>query len=35
MARQAGAGQVGVLGGYQEQPYDRQESVDLLIIAEK
>jgi glycine/sarcosine N-methyltransferase len=35
MASQAGAGQVGVYGGYQGQPYDRQESVDLLIIAEK
>jgi SAM-dependent methyltransferase len=35
MARQAGAAQVRVLGGYQEQPYDRQESVDLLIIVEK
>jgi SAM-dependent methyltransferase len=35
MARQAGAGRVEVFGGYQEQPYDREESVDLIILAEK
>jgi SAM-dependent methyltransferase len=33
--RQAGACQVTALGGYQDQPYDRQASVDLMIVAEK
>ena len=32
---QAGARRVSRFGGYQEQPYNRQESVDLLLIAEK
>jgi hypothetical protein len=35
MARQAGARRVRTVGGYQEQPYDRQESVDLILVAEK
>jgi len=35
MARQAGASTVRVLGNYQEQPYDRNNSMDLIVIAEK
>ena len=35
MARQSGAGQVSFAGGYQEQPYDRQASTDLVMVAEK
>jgi len=35
MARQAGAAQVRFFGGYQEQPYERQQSVDLIMVAEK
>ena len=35
MARGAGAGQIEFFGGYQDQPYDRQESVDLVMVAEK
>jgi len=35
MARTAGAKEVAIFGGYQDQPYDRQQSVDLLIVAEK
>ena len=33
MARQAGTAEVRLYGGYQEQPYDRQESVDLVLVA--
>jgi glycine/sarcosine N-methyltransferase len=35
MARGAGAGQIEFFGGYQDQPYDCQESVDLVMVAEK
>ncbi len=35
MARQAGAAQVRFFGGYQEQSYDRQESGDLVMVAER
>jgi SAM-dependent methyltransferase len=35
MARDAGAAQVDFFGGYRDQPYDRQESVDLLMVAER
>jgi SAM-dependent methyltransferase len=35
MARKAGAAQIRFFGGYQEQPFDRQESVDLIMVAEK
>jgi hypothetical protein len=34
-ARCGGASRVEVFGGYQEQPYDRQSSVDLLMVAER
>ena len=33
-ARDAGATTVAFYGGYADQPYDRQESVDLLMVAE-
>lgn len=33
MARSAGAGSVQLFGGYQNQPYDRATSVDLLMVA--
>lgn len=35
MARSTGAADVQFFGGYQNQPYDRQESVDLLMVATK
>jgi SAM-dependent methyltransferase len=35
MARDAGAARVEFFGGYQDQPYDREKSVDLLMVAEK
>jgi SAM-dependent methyltransferase len=35
MARQAGAAQVCFTGGYQEQPYDRLASTDLVMVAGK
>jgi len=35
MARTAGAVKIRLFGGYQHQAYDRQESADLLMIAEK
>ena len=36
LARQAGAAAaVHFFGGYQEQPYDRQQSVDLVMVAER
>ncbi len=34
-ARRAGAAHVQFFGGYQNQPYDRHESVDLIMVAEK
>jgi SAM-dependent methyltransferase len=35
MARSAGAQKVSLLGGYEGEPYDRDKSVDLLMVAEK
>jgi hypothetical protein len=35
MARRAGAANAVFYGGYQQQPYDRQASVDLVMVAEK
>jgi SAM-dependent methyltransferase len=35
MARDAGAAQVRFTGGYQEQPYDRLASTDLVMVAGK
>lgn len=35
MARSAGASEVKFFGGYQDQPYDPQQSVDLVMIAQK
>ena len=35
VARRAGAANVTFFGGYQQQPYDRQASVDLVVVAEK
>ena len=35
MARRAGAARVTFFGGYQDQPYDRDQSVDLVMVAEK
>jgi len=35
MARTAGAKEVAIFGGYQDQPYDRQQSVDVVMVAEK
>jgi SAM-dependent methyltransferase len=35
IARAAGAGEVRFFGGYQDQAYDRQKSVDLVMVAEK
>jgi SAM-dependent methyltransferase len=34
-ARDAGAASVDFFGGYRDQPYDRQESVDLVMLASK
>lgn len=33
--RQAGASSVQMFGNYQEQPYERDTSVDLIVVAEK
>jgi len=33
--RERGAERVRVFGGYQDQPYHRQKSVDLVLVAEK
>jgi len=33
--REHGASRVSIFGGYQNQPYDRQKSADLVIVAEK
>jgi len=35
MARQSGAAHVSFAGGYQEQPYDRLASTDLVMVAER
>jgi SAM-dependent methyltransferase len=35
MARAAGAREVRLFGGYQDQTYDRQASDDLIVVAEK
>jgi SAM-dependent methyltransferase len=35
IARRAGAGQVRFFGGYKEEPYDRDRSIDLVMVAEK
>lgn len=35
MARDAGAAHVEFFGSYQEQPYDRQKSVDLIMVAQR
>jgi glycine/sarcosine N-methyltransferase len=35
MARAAGADEIRFFGGYQNQPYDRQESIDLVMTAKK
>ena len=34
MARAAGASKVAMFGGYQDQPYEPQQSVDLVMVAE-
>ena len=34
-ARAAGAGEVQLFGGYQDQPYDRLHSTDLIMVARK
>ncbi|MHB8971888.1 MAG: class I SAM-dependent methyltransferase [Pirellulaceae bacterium] len=34
-AREAGAGTVELYGGYRDEPYDRDTSVDLLLVARK
>ncbi|MBN2476982.1 MAG: class I SAM-dependent methyltransferase [Pirellulales bacterium] len=35
LARQAGASRVQLLGNYQDQPYNRDQSVDLVLVAEE
>jgi SAM-dependent methyltransferase len=35
IARAAGTTKVAFFGGYQDQPYDRRESVDLVMVAER
>jgi SAM-dependent methyltransferase len=35
IVRRAGASSVQVFGDYQEQPYDRDSTVDLIVVAEK
>ena len=35
LARESGAGQVQFFGGYDEQPYVRHQSTDLLLVARK
>lgn len=35
MAEEAGAAQTWLLGGYQDQPYHRGDSVDLILVAER
>jgi hypothetical protein len=34
MAVNGGASRVAFFGGYQNQPYNREESVDLVMVAE-
>jgi SAM-dependent methyltransferase len=35
MAKAAGANKIALFGGYQNRPYQRQQSVDLVMVAEK
>jgi len=35
MARQAGAARVRCFGGYSKEPYDRERSIDLILVAER
>ena len=35
VARAAGAAEVAFFGGYQDQPYDRRKSTDLIMVARK
>ena len=35
MLEAAGAGEIRFFGGYQDQPYDRAQSVDLLMMAKR
>ncbi len=35
MAQAAGASEVCFFGGYRDEPYDRQKSTDLLMVAIK
>ncbi len=35
LMREYGAARTSVFGGYQDQPYDRQKSVDLVLVAGK
>ncbi len=35
MARTAGAGKIAMFGGYEDQPYERRQSVDVVMVAEK
>ena len=35
IAQNAGARNIAFFGGYDEQPFDRQESVDLILVAER
>jgi SAM-dependent methyltransferase len=35
ISRRAGATDVRLFGGYENQPYDRQQSVDLIVVAQK
>jgi SAM-dependent methyltransferase len=35
MALECGASRIAFFGGYQEQPYDRRQSADLVMVAEK
>jgi SAM-dependent methyltransferase len=34
-ARAAGAKKIAIFGGYQDEPYQRQQSVDLVMVADK
>jgi SAM-dependent methyltransferase len=35
MTRRAGASRAGLLGGYHDEAYDREQSADLILVAEK
>lgn len=35
MVREAGASNIQFFGGYSNEPYDREKSVDLILVAEK